>query len=47
MTELDGKLSDIPSNLSTTHGHLGDRRKWVLWRGGHYRDVGVSYENSF
>ena len=33
--------------LSTMHGHLGDRRKWVLWRGGHYRDVGVSYENSF
>ena len=29
------------------HGHLGDRRKWVLWRGGHYRDLGVSYENSF
>ena len=38
----------IHSNLSTMHhGHLGDRRKSLLWRGGHYREVGVSYDNSF
>ena len=28
-------------------GHLGDRRKWSLWRGGHYGDVGVQYDNLF
>ena len=23
------------------NGHLGDRRKWPLWRGGRYGEVGV------
>ena len=30
------------------NGHLGDRRKWPLWRGGHYEEVGgVIHENFF
>ena len=30
------------------HGHLGDRRKWPLWRGGRYEKVGgVIHENFF
>ena len=30
------------------HGHLGDRRKWPLWRGGRYEEVGgVIHENFF
>ena len=28
------------------NSHLGDRRKWPLWRGGHYEEVGgVIHEN--
>ena len=23
------------------NGHVGDRRKWPLWRGGSYGEVGV------
>ena len=29
------------------NGHLGDRRKWPLWRGGHYGEVGVKYDTFF
>ena len=30
------------------NGHLGDRRKWPLWRGGRYEEVGgIIHENFF
>ena len=30
------------------NGHFGDRRKWPLWRGGRYEEVGgVIHENFF
>ena len=34
------KLS-IQSNEPLHIGHLGDKRKWPLWRGGRYGKVGV------
>ena len=29
------------------NGHFGDRRKWPMWRGGLYGEVGVKYDNFF
>ena len=38
------------SNLYTVeplyNGHLGDRRKWPLWSGARYGEVGVAYDNA-
>ena len=39
--ESDLKPRD-PNTVEPLHnGHLGDRRKWPLWRGGRYGEVGV------
>ena len=41
----------LPNEWNTVrplyNGHLRNRRKWLLWRrgGGHYREVGVLYNN--
>ena len=38
----------MPTDENFYNGHLGDRvlfnLKWPLWRGGRYREVGVSYD---
>ena len=40
------KYCRLNNEVETLHnGHLGGRRKWPLWRGGRYRDVGVLNDN--
>ena len=38
----------LPTDENLYNGHLGDRilfnLKWLLWRGGSYGEVGVSYD---
>ena len=36
----------LQSNLSTM-ATLGTERKWPMWRGGHYGEVGVKFDNFF
>ena len=44
-------LHNLTEKLHTVeplhNGHHGDRRKWPLWRGGRYGEVGVQYDNFF
>ena len=49
---LTSTVRTNPSRPGTTieplhNGQLGDRRKWPLWRGGRYEEVGVYYDTIF